>query len=199
MKKPHKPSKASIRRYRSEIHKRKKLIDVDDPEQIKALFLWMRENRPPEPRRKRNKEKSKSYAQLYYKRNKEALLLAITRNQNHRKGLVADLTFDEWNESLKHFNMKCAYCGEVGKLQKEHVHPASLGGGFTKHNIVPACISCNQSKKNLPLDQWFRFQVYYSDGRLLRLVHWIFGDRGLREVLQCPYWRTKSTKHLRRP
>lgn len=69
-----------------------------------------------------------------------------------RKGLVADLTESQWQDTLMDFEHRCAYCGraerEVGTLHKEHIIPASRGGGLTKTNIVPACGRCNSTKHN---------------------------------------------------
>jgi 5-methylcytosine-specific restriction endonuclease McrA len=59
--------------------------------------------------------------------------------------LPETLTVKEWIETLDHFGQRCAYCG--GRFQVlEHFIPLERGGGTTKHNCVPACISCNKIK-----------------------------------------------------
>ena len=67
---------------------------------------------------------------------------------------VCDLTTEQWDEILKNFDYKCAYCGKkLDNPQREHFIPVSKGGGYTISNIVPSCVSCNSSKKNNhPLD-----------------------------------------------
>ncbi|MCB1192056.1 MAG: HNH endonuclease [Leptospiraceae bacterium] len=45
---------------------------------------------------------------------------------------------------------KCYYCGQkfpVQDLTMDHKMPLSRGGKSTKENIVPACLGCNQKRK----------------------------------------------------
>ena len=67
-----------------------------------------------------------------------------------RKELTSDLSKEQWEQILEHFEYRCAYCGkseaEAGVLHKEHVIPASRGGGLTFSNIVPSCPTCNSKK-----------------------------------------------------
>ncbi len=53
----------------------------------------------------------------------------------------------------------CHYCQNKfskDELTMDHVIPLARGGTSTKGNIVPACRSCNQSKKlDSPLDALF--------------------------------------------
>lgn len=73
---------------------------------------------------------------------------------------------NDWNVALDHFWNKCAYCGGIGKLQKEHVIPVSKNGPFIPSNIVPACASCNVSKLDKDLDEWFVNQKFFADIKL---------------------------------
>ena len=66
----------------------------------------------------------------------------------HRyRHLTGDLTFDDWQEVLSTYGDKCAYCGCPPETM-DHVVPLSRGGKHTKSNVVPACRSCNSSKKD---------------------------------------------------
>jgi len=56
-------------------------------------------------------------------------------------------TLQEWEDKLKEFNYKCAFCGQKGKLESDHIIPISKGGENTINNIQPLCRSCN-AKKN---------------------------------------------------
>lgn len=53
----------------------------------------------------------------------------------------------------------CYYCGtkvDPSEITMDHVIPISQGGMSSKSNIVPACKSCNNKKKNTnPIDQLF--------------------------------------------
>lgn len=49
-------------------------------------------------------------------------------------------------------NYECAYCGKHANTI-DHVLPRSLGGVDSYENCVAACLSCNNKKSNLTLDQ----------------------------------------------
>ncbi len=127
----------------------------------------------------RNKYKAydKNYAKAYYKRNKEKIILRTTRRIYQQNNLVSDLTVEQWNEALNFFGNECAYCGDGGRLEKEHIIPVSMGGGFTKKNIIPSCPACNQSKLNRPLDKWYKYSFHYTEQRLSKIVEWIYNEQ----------------------
>ncbi|MBN2466252.1 HNH endonuclease [candidate division WOR-3 bacterium] len=54
--------------------------------------------------------------------------------------------------------MCCVYCGDTKPKQWrwDHVHPVSKGGRTVIGNLVPACSSCDDSKQEKTLDEWFR-------------------------------------------
>ncbi len=58
-----------------------------------------------------------------------------------------NLTFEEWQSVLVRFGGRCAYCGSPNANTMDHVVPISKGGLHTLLNVVPACKSCNSSKK----------------------------------------------------
>jgi len=67
-----------------------------------------------------------------------------------------DLTPQQW-AALKDAWAGCAYCGAVGTpLQRDCVLPISRGGRYTLDNVVPACRSCNTSKRNDEVTAWLR-------------------------------------------
>lgn len=74
------------------------------------------------------------------------------RRRAKKDGLPHDFTLEQWEEVLKEYEYRCAYCGkglgEVDLLQ-EHKVPASRGGGYTRDNIVPACPECNLKKGSM--------------------------------------------------
>lgn len=88
------------------------------------------------------------------------------------------LTAEEWSETKEYFSSSCAYCGmkeekhvaDVGeRLHHEHVIPLASGGTYEKFNVVPACRSCNSSKANRKLSEWYPKSRGYSKERLNRL------------------------------
>ncbi len=51
----------------------------------------------------------------------------------------------------------CNYCGKKflpRELTMDHIIPLSRGGKSEKHNMVPACKECNNSKKYLIPAEW---------------------------------------------
>lgn len=51
--------------------------------------------------------------------------------------------------------MVCQYCGTVGvRLECDHIHPVSRGGGNDIGNLTTACRGCNRSKKDKTVAEW---------------------------------------------
>ncbi|WP_341956846.1 HNH endonuclease [Microbacterium sp. LWH13-1.2] len=85
---------------------------------------------------------------------------ARARYAKRRQGRVAradnDLTVEQW-ASLREAWGGCAYCGAGDiALQRDCVMPISRGGRYTVENVVPACGSCNASKRNDEVTSWMR-------------------------------------------
>lgn len=51
------------------------------------------------------------------------------------------------------FDNRCAYC-EGPHESWDHVQPVIEGGDSTPGNVVPACLSCNASKKDRDVYEW---------------------------------------------
>ncbi len=69
------------------------------------------------------------------------------RGQNQRAkqaGARHDLTMEQWLETLKYFDYRCAYCGGEYEVI-EHYLPV-YKAGTTVSNCVPACLHCNNMK-----------------------------------------------------
>ena len=62
------------------------------------------------------------------------------------------------------FNDCCAYCGKFAgmDIELEHVIPRSKDGPHCLSNIIPACHSCNQSKRAKDMTKWYKQQSFYS-------------------------------------
>lgn len=81
-----------------------------------------------------------------------------------KRGLVADLTKQQWDELKIAFWLRCAYCGHRMRLELEHFIPLSKGGGTTVTNMVPACEICNAHKRNYDPIAYF---MKREDGKML--------------------------------
>lgn len=60
----------------------------------------------------------------------------------------------DWERLVARYRNCCAYCGERKPLTTEHVVPLSRGGRHSTGNIVPACFSCNSSKRDRFITEW---------------------------------------------
>ncbi|WP_224771192.1 HNH endonuclease [Metabacillus idriensis] len=133
---------------------------------------------------KRNKEYQKNHVQdlqeyrkTYYKENHEKILFQkrkylkanrdryVMHKQLRRakeKQLFNTLTAEQWKTIKQTFDNKCAYCGEKRKLTKDHFIPLSKNGEYSFQNIIPACLSCNSSKKDKDFSEWYLNQNFYD-------------------------------------
>lgn len=70
------------------------------------------------------------------------------------------VTQRDWDRLIMRFDNKCAYCGCSldGCLTIDHVIPVAKGGRHTIGNLVPACKSCNSSKRDLLLFEWLQLR-----------------------------------------
>lgn len=50
----------------------------------------------------------------------------------------------------------CHLCGQLGADSADHVIPRSIGGPDVLENLEPAHGSCNSSRQDMPLADWFR-------------------------------------------
>jgi len=70
--------------------------------------------------------------------------------------MTHDLTAAQW-AAVKQAWGGCAYCGTAsGSLQKDCMLPIANGGRYTLNNVVPACPSCNASKRGTEVTTWLR-------------------------------------------
>ena len=112
-----------------------------------------------------------------YRRNPEGYL---ARNHRRRaRKLAATSPFAVVTAAIeaerKALTDGCAFCGAQKKLELEHVVALNDGGMHVPSNLVGACISCNRSKSDKPVETWFRAQPFFSEQRWQR-IQTITGD-----------------------
>lgn len=56
---------------------------------------------------------------------------------------------------LATYGRRCHLCGRLGATTADHVVPRSKGGSDALVNLRPAHLSCNSSRGNRSLDEWF--------------------------------------------
>lgn len=123
---------------------------------------------------KENKEICKSNNRRYYQENKNKANIRLQKRLAKKKKLPATLTLEQWIRAKQDFNNQCAYCGkseekhlkEFGEeLHQEHFIPLKENGEYTHNNIIPACKSCNSSKRDKDFFEWYPKQEFYSNER----------------------------------
>lgn len=94
----------------------------------------------------------------YYQENKEHYqeyaIMHVHEVRAAEAGTGGAFTPEEWQDTIRLFNGKCAYCDQEKKLTVDHVVPISRGGRNVIENIVPCCQQCNSSKWNKLLHEW---------------------------------------------
>lgn len=97
------------------------------------------------------------------------------------------LTGKQVRQRFAQFDHRCAYCGATGEdLHIEHVVPISKGGPHALGNIIPACQSCNFSKKDHEVESWYRSQPFFSNARwakIKRILSWDKASTGQLSLL----------------
>ena len=89
------------------------------------------------------------YRKEWRTKNREQICLSAHNRRAKKLNSQSALTKGEWEETKKKYNYQCACCQlkepEI-KLTIDHIIPLIKGGGHTKDNIQPLCLSCNLRK-----------------------------------------------------
>lgn len=157
---------------------------LKNPDNYKKAREWHKEYRKTEKfkkwSRQNNKEMS-SYQKEWRNKNKDKMKeYQEFRNMNKKH----DISKTEWESCLSYFNNTCAYCGisnDEAKniygryLNKEHV---IHNGKNDLTNNVPACTSCNTSKRQQDMIEWylFDFNKIFDEDRLDKILKWLDED-----------------------
>lgn len=128
----------------------------------------------PEVRVKRN-ESSRLCKRAKYLLDEEYRNAELVRCHNRRNNTDGNITTEQWHKACGAFNFTCAYCGQERKLTMDHVIAVNNGGTTDVTNIIPACQSCNSSKQDKDLIEWYTKQPFYSKYRLENIIKYIKG------------------------
>jgi 5-methylcytosine-specific restriction endonuclease McrA len=103
----------------------------------------------------KERERRLTYSKEYQKANPQV----PQRAKRKRKALLTGngvyrVSAKDWQRELERHNNRCFYCRSEGVLTMDHVVPASRGGTHSVGNLVPACKSCNSSKRDRTIMEW---------------------------------------------
>ncbi len=95
----------------------------------------------------------------------------------------------QWSTSIREYVKErtkpdeCIYCGNKTDLTLEHILPRSRGGPDTTDNAVMVCKSCNSSKGDKRLYEWYTLDRRYelpriAEGKYLKLLYTLHEQTG---------------------
>lgn len=93
-------------------------------------------------------ESKQVYHKRYCKKNPEIISHLKSRRYAVEKNAEGNHSLLEWNQLKLKYHNKCAHCGNIKKLTKDHIIPLSKGGTDYISNIQPLCRNCNSKKWN---------------------------------------------------
>jgi 5-methylcytosine-specific restriction endonuclease McrA len=100
------------------------------------------------------------------------------RKALERGGIGLHLKGKQVKARFAEFGHRCAYCGATGDLHIEHVNPISKGGTHVLSNVVPACQSCNYSKRAKDAETWYRAQPFFCKKRWAKILKVMGAGKG---------------------
>jgi len=136
---------------------------------------------------KDNVAKDTAYKNTYYLKNRDSVIQRTAqwvkenpekRRLNARLGsarrrarLLKAKTFPSVDAHIANcYGKPCFFCGFPSDTH-EHLIPISRGGDHSEGNIVPACLSCNQTKSGRLLIEWRKFNmVKYDNGEAISAI-----------------------------
>lgn len=135
----------------------------------------------PEAKREHDNQWARARWWLEYQINPDRRLY-VRQKSKRRKALLREQTAHQISPKqlqarFAQFGNCCAYCGASGDMQIEHVVPISRGGTHAMGNIVPACKSCNYSKREHEVERWYRAQPHFCEKRWRKICRVLGWDR----------------------
>lgn len=105
----------------------------------------------------RRRQQARATGPVWRANNREVIRLNAARRRARLLAVESTLTPAEWAEILEYFGGHCAYCLQPSsRLTMDHIIPLAAGGPHTADNVVPACPSCNSSKRDRSLLEMLR-------------------------------------------
>lgn len=121
-----------------------------------------------------NSERIKEHVKRWAKENPKKVLAQSHLKRARKMRAIGKYSEEEFFSLCDEFNWKCCYCDkELSKdtATVDHAIPISKGGSNFIENILPACRSCNSSKNNKDLYEWFKGNDFYDIERDKRITN----------------------------
>jgi hypothetical protein len=132
-----------------------------------------------------DKLREKGYYKEYQQENKDYF---NEYARNRRMNKAHEISNNEWEECKNYFNYRCAYCNlaieehyipfrgkiQLGDFHRDHVDPE---GANDLSNCVPSCRTCNLSKHNSSLEDWYDDNnPNYTNEKIDKIHNWLNED-----------------------
>jgi hypothetical protein len=157
---------------------------VNNPEKVQAANRRWYENNSEKARknarayREANPEKVREASLRYYKGNRDKAREHVRRRKTlqraARRQSIHPVTRQQIDARFALWQRRCAFCGVDAthernhgreRLTVDHVLALTKGGLDEAGNILPACSTCNSSKHDSPVEDWYRQQPWFTDAR----------------------------------
>jgi 5-methylcytosine-specific restriction endonuclease McrA len=103
----------------------------------------------------REREHRIEYAKRYQKENPHVPKRAKRKRKSRMAGAgVLHISARDWLRLVNRYDGRCFYCGCTGPMSMDHVVPISRDGRHSIGNVIPACVTCNSSKRNRTIMEW---------------------------------------------
>jgi 5-methylcytosine-specific restriction endonuclease McrA len=147
---------------------------------MKEQFRYWKEN----PGTKAVHDRQWRQASWWLKYQTRPDLRLYTREKSKRRKAVLKgatavrVSTQQINKRFLLFKNCCAYCGQNDDMQIEHAVPIAQGGTHAIGNILPACKTCNYSKRDKEIETWYRSQPFFTElkwNKIRRTLGWAGG------------------------
>ncbi len=119
----------------------------------------------------------------------------VKSNNIKRKNKKHQISKKEWSDCKDYFDNRCAYCGlkiedhwgkrkGIAKLYDFHKDHVDDQGSNRLDNCIPSCKSCNSSKHQTNIIEWYSKQKFHSEQRLEKIKTWLMNDYKLHIINQ---------------
>ena len=160
-----------------EIHKKHKEYWIKYYKENKEKIL-----RNGKKYRNDNPEYMKMVIKKWAQKNSDRVNVKTNRRRAKIRLLPNSLTVEQWNEVKIYFHNECCYCGKEQPLEQEHLIPISRGGEYTLNNIIASCRSCNASKSDKLIYDWYPNQPFYSKEREKAILTYLGYKNGIQQL-----------------
>lgn len=100
------------------------------------------------------KQKQLAAGVRFRKRNLAKFAAKEARRRDRTRGNGGGISPRDWFRLTLRYGGLCAYCGVRPGTTRDHIIPIARGGSSNIGNILPACLTCNCTKRHMLQVEW---------------------------------------------